>query len=530
MADKYSILQNIFGYRDFRPGQSLIIDTLLAGRDVLAIMPTGAGKSLCWQIPSVLLPDLTIVISPLIALMDDQVKALISRGISACALHSGISDSETARIFRYLREGKLKILYLSPERLLSKRYFSFLSSLPLSMLCIDEAHCISRWGKSFRPSYRQIHRFIAALSRRPVICALTATASDETKKDIISSLCLSLPLVRTFGFNRPNLYFEVRRCRFRFRELTRLLAHYSGECGIVYCQTRRGVEELARHLERCGFDVLPYHAGLSRESRDRNQKAWTDGLTRLMVATSAFGMGIDKADVRFVIHFNMPQDMESYYQEAGRAGRDGQSADCILLVNNVDLLVHERLLRDSRKQLEKLQKKARPPKGLKAIPSYVLHFPAGLCPGRRQRLISPRETSAAGLYREEYERLSHMRLYASGQYCLRRCMLEYFGEHGPLFCGYCSVCLSDGKTDAESALSDDPYLYDHLRFFRSHLAEKYHTRPWRICSNEVLHELVRLKPKNRRALLSLPGVSFTFIIFFGKAFIEEIGLWNKTQL
>ena len=559
MADKYQILKHVFGHEAFRPGQELIIDTLLSDRDVLGIMPTGAGKSLCWQIPAILMNGMTIVISPLIALMDDQVKNLKKHGINAIALHSGTDLSKSKNLFTLLNglSGSSlppscpKILYLSPEKLLNSDFSSFLSRLPISMICVDEAHCISRWGKSFRPSYRKIGNFINLLPTRPVICALTATASQQTKEDIISSLMLKNPLVRTYGFNRPNLYFEIRPSHSRFKDILKILEHYRGECGIIYCMTRRTVEELARQLQHAGFDVLPYHAGLERDVRDRNQKSWTDGCVSLMVATSAFGMGIDKENVRFVIHFNMPSDMESYYQEAGRAGRDGRSADCILLVNRRDLMIHEKLLKEQYKDLTSalLPKEKNLSYRLWTFLASQYHHVFSLLSkklcvrsgtpsskqlqttsfSQKQPLISPSASSSLmgiQLYlNEERSRLEFMRRYVSGHFCLRHIMLSYFGEHAPGLCGYCSVCLQQGyKPSIQS--EDKAVLYDLLRSLRERLARKYHTTPWKICSNTFLQEMANEKPKNHRSLLLLHGISLKMLLFYGRHFLKEIRLWD----
>ena len=323
-------LKRYFGYDSFRPGQEEIVSALLAGRDALAIMPTGAGKSLCYQVPALLLPGLTLVISPLISLMQDQVKGLNAAGIHAAFINSSLTETQIARALDLAAEGSYKLVYVSPERLESPVFRSFAAGADISMVTVDEAHCISQWGQDFRPSYLKILDFIDSLPRRPIVSAFTATATREVKDDIVCTLRLHDPKVLVTGFDRPNLYFQVERTRRKDDFVIQYLRDHPGESGIIYCATRKNVDKLQELLTEYGFAATKYHAGLSAEARRKNQNDFIYDTAPVIVATNAFGMGIDKSNVRFVLHYNMPQSMENYYQEAGRAGRDGcrRSACC----------------------------------------------------------------------------------------------------------------------------------------------------------------------------------------------------------
>ena len=363
----YQNLKTYFGYDSFRPGQEKIITAILSGRDALGIMPTGAGKSLCYQIPALTFPGLTLVISPLISLMEDQVATLKRRGIGAEFINSAVDINRKQRILssisaqyscnppayirrtpsssssafhRCYKSTPIKLLYVSPERLSAPEFRAFAQKIRISLLCVDEAHCISLWGRQFRPEYMKIAEFVEALPDRPVIAAFTATANAEVRSDIIDNLKLREPYVLTTGFDRPNLYFEVQKVKDKWPALSSLLIRHRGECGIIYCLTRRTVESLSRKLEVNGFTVTHYHGGMPLEEREKAQRDWLGGKRNVIVATNAFGMGIDKPDVRFVIHYNMPGSMENYYQEAGRAGRDGLPSDCIILYNYRDVVIN----------------------------------------------------------------------------------------------------------------------------------------------------------------------------------------------
>ena len=341
---KKQILKTYFGYDTFRPGQEEIIDQILSGRDVLAVMPTGAGKSLCYQIPALLMPGTAVIVSPLISLMMDQVKALNEAGVHAAYINSSLTESQTARALELAKAGRYKLIYVAPERLETPRFLDFACHAHLSMITVDEAHCISQWGQDFRPSYVRISSFIRQLPVRSVVSAFTATATEKVREDILSSLGLVRPYETVTGFDRPNLYFEVQKGGSKKERIRRYLAEHSSQSGIVYCATRKGVDELYLYLENAGFSVSRYHAGMSPEARKASQEDFIYDRGRVIIATNAFGMGIDKSNVRFVLHYNMPQSMEHYYQEAGRAGRDGEPAECILFYSPQDTMIGRLLL------------------------------------------------------------------------------------------------------------------------------------------------------------------------------------------
>ena len=335
--NKFEVLERFFGFRSFRRGQEDVVDSLLSGRDSLAIMPTGAGKSLCYQVPALMLDGVTLVVSPLISLMKDQVNSLTAQGVRAAYLNSSLNDAQFEKALANMANGMYKIVYVAPERLKSSRFIRAAKCIRIPLIAVDESHCVSQWGQDFRPSYLNIAEFIAELSERPTIGAFTATATAEVKQDIVRILGLCDPLEVTTGFDRPNLFFSVLRPSSKPQTLEKLVKDRSGKTGIIYCSTRKRVEEVCSSLCAKGFSATRYHAGLSDEERRKNQDDFVYDRKRIMVATNAFGMGIDKSDVRYVIHYNMPKNLESYYQEAGRAGRDGEDSDCILMFGQQDI-------------------------------------------------------------------------------------------------------------------------------------------------------------------------------------------------
>ena len=423
--DKFSILKQYFGHDAFRPGQEALVDGILAGRDALGIMPTGGGKSLCYQVPALLLPGVTLVISPLISLMKDQVAALGSAGVSAAFLNSSQSLEESRQVWSRVRRGECRLLYVAPERLENQRFLDLAAALQIPLVAVDEAHCISQWGQDFRPSYLKISAFVSSLPRRPVLAAFTATATAQVQEDVIRQLDLREPVRVVTGFDRPNLFFDVRRPRKKLPELLALLEERRGRSGIVYCATRSNVERVWAELNRRGFSAARYHAGLDEEERRINQEDFQYDRRQIMVATNAFGMGIDKSNVSFVIHYNMPKNLESYYQEAGRAGRDGEAADCILLYGAGDV----------------------------ATARILLTHGEGGDPESR-----------------ELERLNAMVDYCKTNDCLRGRILDYFGQPHPERCGNCGNCRgvfsqADITTQAQMILSCIKRVRDRLGYY-----------------------------------------------------------------
>lgn len=406
IMDKFDILKRVFGYDTFRGGQEELVNSSLSGRDVLGIMPTGAGKSICFQIPALLFPGITIVVSPLISLMKDQVSALNAAGVHAAYINSSLTGGQYRKAMELACQGRYKIIYAAPERLMTESFLSLIRRVEISMLAVDEAHCISQWGQDFRPSYLKILDFISQLPKRPVIGAYTATATKAVREDILSILELQNPKIIVTGYDRKNLYFAVEKPKDKTGALLEYLRRNPKKSGIIYCSTRKTVEEVQEILVREGYPAVRYHAGLSDQEKKENQEDFIYDRKPIMVATNAFGMGIDKSNVRFVIHYNMPKDMESYYQEAGRAGRDGEPGECILYYKAQDVKINEFLIRQQGNE--------------------ELDF-------EEQALIRERNL----------ERLRKMTFYCFTNECLREYILRYFGEQGGNYCGNCKNCLTE---------------------------------------------------------------------------------------
>ena len=400
-----SLLKQYFGYTSFRPGQHEVIQTLLEGRDCLAIMPTGAGKSICFQLPALIQPGVTLVISPLISLMKDQVDSLVNQEIPATYINSQCTFEEAKARFAAIRAGRVKLVYISPERLENEFFTSFMQSLPISMFIIDEAHCVSQWGHDFRPSYCAIKDWIAALPRRPVVGAFTATATEKVKEDMMTLLGLEKERIFIGGFDRPNLYFRVVRTNRKLDFALAYVQQHQEDSGIIYAATRKEVDRVYEELTRRGIRAGCYHAGLSDDVRRTMQDAFTYDRLQVIVATNAFGMGIDKSNVRYVIHYQMPKNIESYYQEAGRAGRDGAPGECILLFSRQDIMIQKFLIEQS------------------------VHDP-------QQQAV-------------EFRLLNAMVRYCEGNHCLRHYILTYFGEH-PSW----QRCEKCGNCDQETVEED----------------------------------------------------------------------------
>ena len=398
-------LRKHFGHKTLRPGQSELIHAILSGTDVLGVMPTGAGKSVCYQLPALLLPGITLVVSPLISLMKDQVAALREAGVPAAFLNSSLTAAQQREALRRARTGEFKLIYVAPERLLTDSFLQFAVEQRISLLAVDEAHCVSQWGQDFRPSYLDIPAFVQKLPRRPILAAFTATATEEVRRDIIQLLQLSAPYGITTGFDRPNLFFDVQKGGNKLAWLKDYLSDRKEKSGIVYCATRKTVEQVCRALIDAGFSATRYHAGLEDDERRANQEDFAFDRATVMVATNAFGMGIDKSNVSFVIHYNMPKNIESYYQEAGRAGRDGAPADCILLYSPGDVMTAKFLITNGSDRDN--------------------------LPEEQQELLLMRDL----------KRLRQMTDYCKTTLCYRAALLRYFGELCGDTCGNCGNCL-----------------------------------------------------------------------------------------
>ena len=417
--DKQTVLRERFGFRSFRDGQEALIDAILAGRDAFGVMPTGGGKSLCYQLPALLLEGLTLVISPLISLMKDQVAALKEAGIPAAFLNSSLTAGQQREVLRRAEAGAYRLIYVTPERLMTEGFLSFAAGQKLSLLAVDEAHCVSQWGQDFRPNYLDIPAFVRRLPRRPVIAAFTATATAEVGDDVVRLLGLREPCRVVTGFDRPNLFFDVRRERDKLAWLKNYLLAHRDRSGIVYCATRKTVEQVCEKLRAAGFAATRYHAGLDEAERRENQEDFAFDRAAVMVATNAFGLGIDKSNVSFVIHYNMPKNIESYYQEAGRAGRDGAPADCILLFSAGDVITAKYLIENGSDRDQ--------------LPEEL-----------REELL-----------RRDMRRLRQIEDYCKSSGCYRAALLDYFGEPHRPTCACCGNCLQTEETPSGETVEED---------------------------------------------------------------------------
>ena len=511
--DKYQVLRHYFGHDSFRPGQEAMIDALIAGRDALGVMPTGAGKSMCYQIPALVREGVTLVISPLISLMKDQVAALRNAGVPAAYLNSSLTPSQLELATERACQGMYRIIYVAPERLEAPSFQRFAMHAKIALIAVDEAHCVSQWGQDFRPNYLRIAAFIASLPVRPPVGAFTATATQRVRQDVIRLLALNNPAETVTGFDRPNLYFEVTRPDSRDAALLGILKMRRDQYGIVYCATRKTVEKVCDILNHEGILASAYHAGLPDEERQRAQEDFQYDRVNVMVATNAFGMGIDKSNVQYVIHYNMPKSMEAYYQEAGRAGRDGEPAECILLYNGSDIFTAKWMIQHSESNEE-------------------------LTADEQEQIR-----------RQEYARLDAMIAYCTGTGCRRQFILRYFGEQAPDRCGNCSDCC--GERYAEAALRpkakrtrradvvttrvpDEPLvmpdipvsptddLFSRLRACRASLAKQLHVPPYIVCDDRTLHDMVRRMPVTPLQLLNVHGMGQVKVTRFGGAFLSVI--------
>lgn len=496
-------LKQYFGYDSLRTGQEELINGILAGHDVLGIMPTGAGKSLCYQLPALMLKGITLVISPLISLMSDQVKALNQAGVHAAYINSSLTENQIRMALSYASQGRYKIIYVAPERLNTPRFLDFACNADISMLTVDEAHCISQWGQDFRPSYLEIAGFLTRLPRRPIVSAFTATATERVKNDIVASLGLNNPVTMVTGFDRPNLFFRVvtrKGGSQKDNSIINYVKKHEDESGIIYCATKKNVDKLYTLLNEQGISAGRYHAGLSNDERKQNQEDFTYDRIRVMVATNAFGMGIDKSNVRYVLHYNMPQSLEYYYQEAGRAGRDGEEAECVLFFSKQDIMINKFLL----------QNKAS----------------AGDVASDMQKTAN------------DQRKLQQMINYCETDKCLREFILSYFGDTTPCICNKCSNCVvvedeeeetyvETGKKRKKAAqlagLNElGAALFEKLRNVRTELAAEKSVPPYIICSDKTLKDMCAKLPRDKEQLADVYGMGEQKIQNYGEAFVTAV--------
>jgi len=496
-------LKQYFGYDSLRTGQEELINGILAGHDVLGIMPTGAGKSLCYQLPALMLNGITLVISPLISLMSDQVKALNQAGVHSAYINSSLTEKQIRMALSYASQGRYKIIYVAPERLNTPRFLDFACNADISMLTVDEAHCISQWGQDFRPSYLEIAGFLTRLPRRPIVSAFTATATERVKNDIVASLGLNNPVTMVTGFDRPNLFFRVvtrKGGSQKDNSIINYVKKHEDESGIIYCATKKNVDKLYTLLNEQGISAGRYHAGLSNDERKQNQEDFTYDRIRVMVATNAFGMGIDKSNVRYVLHYNMPQSLEYYYQEAGRAGRDGEEAECMLFFSKQDIMINKFLL----------QNKAS----------------AGDVASDIQKTAN------------DQRKLQQMINYCETDKCLREFILSYFGDTTPCICNKCSNCVvvedeeeetyvETGKKRKKAAqlagLNElGAALFEKLRSVRTELAAEKSVPPYIICSDKTLKDMCAKLPRDKEQLADVYGMGEQKIQNYGEAFVTAV--------
>ncbi len=521
--DARASLAQHFGYQEFRPGQVPVIEAALAGRDTLAVMPTGAGKSVCYQVPASIMGGLTLVVSPLISLMADQVRALKEAGIRGSFFNSTLKPYVRPEVLRRALAGWYDIMYVAPERLSDPSFRAFAAQASIPLVAVDEAHCVSQWGQDFRPAYREIASFVASLPTRPPVMALTATATSRVRTDIASLLELRDPLVQVSGFDRPNLYLATLELTPKKRE--RWLANYvrahSGDSGIVYATTRKKVEQIADDLRMEGIAAEAYHAGMSDDARTAAQHAFVHDDTQVLVATTAFGMGIDKSNVRYVVNCGLPLSLEEYYQEAGRAGRDGEPAECYLLWSRGDI---------------------------RTCHFFIDNVEAeGMSPEDRAQVIATKERL-----------LGEMIGYAMSTSCLRRRVLRYFGQRedqAVTSCAACSVCTGEvadrylrserratavverlraAREEQEPervalGAGEANELFERLRALRKAIADEAGVPPYVVFSDKTLRGMIRRLPQTEDELLEVSGVGAVKLERYGAAFLKELASWQASS-
>lgn len=480
-----NILEQVFGYKSFRKGQEQIVSNLISGKDVLAVMPTGAGKSICYQVPALKLDGITIVVSPLISLMVDQVRTLRQYGVKAAYFNSLLSPSNYYKALNLAKKYTYKIIYVAPERLNTETFLNFAKSVNISIVAIDEAHCISQWGHDFRPSYLNIIDFINQLPKRPIIGAFTATATDKVKKDIISSLSLNNPFTLTTGYNRENLYFSVLRNKDKKFELFKILNQNQNSSIIIYCNSRKNVDELTDILLFKKYKATKYHAGLEDSERNVNQEKFIQGDCNIMIATNAFGMGIDKPDVRVVVHYNMPLSMEGYYQEAGRAGRDGEKSECILLYNYQDYTTNKFLIN-------------------------LVKDNEDLTEEEKDDIIA-----------KEMYKLDRIRSYCLTNRCLREYILKYFGEKSTSTCSSCGNCLGEITQDVKQ-FNNNKELFNKLKAITREIAKHERIPTYAVLNDSVLLNMSVKRPKTLEDMKSISGMGAFKIKKYGHIYLRII--------
>lgn len=486
----YTTLKKYFGYDEFRPLQKEIIEKVLAKEDCVVLMPTGGGKSLCFQLPALLNEGITVVISPLISLMKDQVDSLLQSGVSAALINSSLTGSAINAVISEIKAGTIKIVYIAPERLGITAFEALLHTLPISLFAIDEAHCISEWGHDFRPEYRNLNKLRAKFPNIPII-ALTATATEKVRADIVKQLALPQPNIFISSFNRQNLSYEVLPKKDSFKTILSLLQSYPKESAIIYCFSRKDTESIADKLNQHGFNAGVYHAGLTADKRRDNQERFIRDDIHIMVATIAFGMGIDKPDVRLVIHHSLPKSVEGYYQETGRAGRDGLPARCVLFFSVADKFKHEFFIGRISDEEEKQQVQ-----------------------GNLDQVLS----------------------YGQLGSCRRKFLLGYFNEdYQEASCGNCDKCVAPTpllaptrtstvkkKVIATTDKNFDPTLFDILRQVRTNEAARLKVPPYIIFGDKALRDMASKRPQTDEAFLNINGVGDKKLAKFGELFMGSI--------